>query len=76
MNPSTLMLALVVLIVVAFVVFNQWGGARSDISYTFFRQQLAAGNVAEVEQDQQVLTGRFRTAPRDSQSRAIGRDGS
>ena len=75
MNSSTIWLLLAVLIVFAVILFNQYGGARSDISYSFFRQQLAAGNIAEVEQDQQVLTGRFKIAPaipKAAQSTAMG----
>ena len=63
MNPSTVLLALALVAVAAFIFFGQYTGGRSEISYTFFRQQLAAGNIAEVEQDQQVLTGRFKIAP-------------
>ncbi len=63
MNSLTVLLALVLLAVIAFIFFGQYTGGRSEISYTFFRQQLAASNIAEVEQDQQVLTGRFKIAP-------------
>ena len=75
MNSSTVLLLLVLLAVFAFLVFNNFNGGRSEISYTFFRQQLAAGNIAEVEQEGQVLTGKFRKAPaipKNAQSVAMG----
>jgi cell division protease FtsH len=75
MNSSTAWLALVLLIVLAVVYFSQYGAARSEISYSFFREQLAAGNIAEVELEQQIVTGKFRIAPaipKTAQSVALG----
>jgi len=61
-NGSVWML-IVLLVLGGLIVANIAGSQPDDISYTFFRQQLEKGNVAEVWIQQQEVTGKFKEAP-------------
>ncbi len=63
MNTSTVWLLLILLVVFAVVLLSQYGNNRADIDYSFFSKQLDANNIAEVEMEGQLVTGKFRVAP-------------
>jgi cell division protease FtsH len=54
---------LAILVLVALLYYTSEGRQGSTISYDFFRQQLQAGNIAEIEQNGQIIRGRFKVAP-------------
>jgi cell division protease FtsH len=63
MSVSTAWGLVVVLVVLAILYLSREGGGRSEISYDFFRRQLAQNNIAEVEFSDRVLLGKFTKAP-------------
>jgi cell division protease FtsH len=60
-TPVGFLLALTLLI--TFLYFASDSQRSPTITYDFFRAQVAAGNVAEVEQIGQTLRGKFKTQP-------------
>ncbi|MBX3414492.1 MAG: ATP-dependent zinc metalloprotease FtsH [Pirellulales bacterium] len=61
-NPATWLIVLILVLFVALYLRRQAESA-SEISYNFFRQQLAEGNIQEVTIDGQEITGRFKDPP-------------
>ncbi|HEV3416455.1 MAG TPA: ATP-dependent zinc metalloprotease FtsH, partial [Pirellulales bacterium] len=49
--------------IVALVYFSREGGGRSEITYSFFHDQLEKNNIGEAEFSQQQLLGKFKVAP-------------
>lgn len=62
-NTSTLWLLLVLILIVSFLFFQSGPSQRSEITYGLFRQQLTAGNIAEVEVRGMRVQGRFKNPP-------------
>lgn len=62
-TATTMIFLCVLAIVVAMTVFTMRGPKRSEITYDFFWSQLLAGNISEVEIQDQQVTGRFKTPP-------------
>jgi len=69
-NTSTLWLLLVLALVILFLWISGGSDHRSDISYGMFHQQLATGNVAEVNIQGAVVRGEFVNPPEDPSSQA------
>jgi len=61
---------MMLLILVLFVglLLNQLNSPRSQVPYSFFLEQLKQGNVAEVDFNGEILTGKWRSAPDDPRS--------
>ena len=59
--PSTWLLV-ILLAVVAYLLLFSDGTKRSEVSYDFFRRELQADNVVEVEIADGVVYGKFKTA--------------
>ncbi len=62
-NASGVWLLLVLLMALAFLWFAGNDRTAKVISYDFFRKQLDAGNIKQVEFTDHELTGKFKTAP-------------
>jgi cell division protease FtsH len=63
MSVSTAWFLVAVLVVLAILYLSREGGGRSEITYDFFRHQLAQNNITEVEFSDRVLLGKFKKAP-------------
>src|SRR6516225_6047151 len=63
MSVSTAWFLVIAFAITALVYFSHEGGGRSDISYSFFHEQLVKDNIAEAEFYQQQLLGKFTKAP-------------
>lgn len=63
MSAPTMWVMLFVLLVALLLIFNNQGPQRSEIDYSFFRQQVEAGNVAEVDIQGQQVFGKFKVPP-------------
>lgn len=61
-SPGTWLIVLILVLFAALYLRRQSESA-SEISYNFFRQQLAEGNIQEVTIDGQEITGRFKDPP-------------
>ena len=62
LNPSLFWIGLIVAAIVALMYWNNFVGNRVEVTYDFFQDQVDANNVAEVDFNQQQVTGRFRKA--------------
>jgi cell division protease FtsH len=74
-TPATWLLALMCLALLAMYVAVAMPKNRSRISYDFFRSQLAAGNVKDLEVRDQEAYGRFVTPPPDPDPKNRYNDG-
>jgi len=75
---SGLWMILVLVLVGLLVLMTGRSERRSEIDYSFFRQQLRKGNITEVEFREQQLLGTFKhppVVPEDSESTAKQPDG-
>jgi cell division protease FtsH len=73
---SFLWLTLVLALTLGFLWFNQESVSRDEVSYSFFRDQLARNNVAEVEfVDRDQVVGKFKEVPTDVTTRPVGDKG-
>jgi len=63
-SPATWLIILILVLFVGLYVRGQASNS-SEISYNFFRQQLAANNIKEVTIDGQEIRGQFRVPPLD-----------
>lgn len=74
-TSSTLGFFLFVLLLCGLVYFANEGGQKSPVSYGLFRQQLAAGNVQQVEfVSKYEIRGKFKQLPLELQGRATKRN--
>ena len=64
MSVSTAWFLVIAFAIIALVYFSHEGGGRSEITYSFFHDQLVKDNIAEAEFSQQQLLGKFKKAPR------------
>ena len=63
-----LLLLLLALLLASLLLFAQpFGEKRTEINYTFFHQQVAKGNVSELEIRGQQAYGEFRIPPLKSE---------
>ncbi|MDH3718129.1 MAG: ATP-dependent zinc metalloprotease FtsH [Planctomycetota bacterium] len=63
LNATSLVFLAVLLLALGMLVFTNTGPKRSGISYDFFRSQLEAGNIAQIEIDGQNVYGKFKEPP-------------
>jgi cell division protease FtsH len=63
MSVSTAWFLVIAFAIIALVYFSHEGGGRSEITYSFFHEQLVKDNIAEAEFSQQQLLGKFKKAP-------------
>ena len=63
MSVSTAWIVAIMFALLALLIANQIGGSRSEVDFTFFRQQLEKDNIAEAELNGQQLLGKFKKAP-------------
>ncbi|HEV2971856.1 MAG TPA: ATP-dependent zinc metalloprotease FtsH [Pirellulales bacterium] len=63
MSVSTAWFMVIMFAIVALVYFSHEGGGRSEITYSFFHDQLEKNNIGEAEFSQQQLLGKFKVAP-------------
>jgi cell division protease FtsH len=64
-NQSGWWLLIALSIVLAFVLYSNKGGARSEISYGTFRHELEQDNIESVEVQESKALGEFKKAPAD-----------
>ena len=69
LNPSTWWVLLFVGLVIFLMFISNGSSRRSEISYSFFRQQLEKDNIAEVEYVDHKIYGRFKSPPADPNSK-------
>ncbi len=63
MSVSTAWLMVIAFAIIALVYFSHEGAGRSEISYSFFHEQLVNDNIAEAEISGQQVVGKFKKAP-------------
>src|SRR6266404_455130 len=63
MSVSTAWFLVIAFAIIALVYFSHEGGGRSEITYSFFHEQLVQDNIADAEFSQQQLLGKFKKAP-------------
>ena len=77
---SNVWIVLLIFGIIAVAIVTMQGAARSIISYSFFLEQVEAGNILQVKLGEQEATGLFREAPEtqpryDRDGKLIASDG-
>ena len=73
---SVFWLTLVLALTLGFLWFNQESVSRDEITYSFFREQLASNNISDVEfVDRDQVVGKFKEPPSDVTTRPAGDKG-
>ncbi len=73
---SIFWLAMILALTLGFLWFNHESVSRDEITYDFFREQLAHNNIVEVEfVDRGQLVGKFKEPPTQAVTRPVGEKG-
>src|SRR5579863_8923810 len=59
-NSSLFWIAMLIAAILALMYWNNLASSRVEVTYDFFQNQVDANNVADVDLNQQQVTGRFR----------------